>query len=218
MEYNKDTLCLFPFSQVYLSATKNGLPVRPCCHTRSHIRNHSTLGAFRGNHMSRIRSDLLNGIKTAHCQKCWDIEKIGGESYRKKELFYAEKENRDINDIIQRPKILNIEVNLSNKCNLKCLMCHSGASNQIGIEEGLKNSLTDQLELYNDLPGIAQDIKMIRFAGGEPFLHDQMYKILDYLIENNMSKNIELVFNTNGTVARNSFLNKQNFSKRSNFP
>ena len=207
MEYNKDTFCYYPFMHISMQADGT---IRSCCNAErlkedgKHIL-YDIDKAFNSEHMNRIRSDLLNGIRAPECKKCWDHEKFGATSMRQIMLSAYDKDFDKIN--IDKPKIQYLDVNLSNKCNLKCLMCFPNRSNQIAIEMGHKNPNLE-FPLYDKIGEFSPHLRRIRFTGGEPLLHDDMYKIVDYLIENNYSKNIYIKYNTNATVTRDDFFDK----------
>ena len=44
---------------------------------------------------------------------------------------------------------------------------------------------------------VAPHLIEVYFAGGEPFVQDGHYKLLEYLIDNGYAKNISLSYNTN---------------------
>ena len=158
--------------------------------------------AWNSDHLKRIRSDLLSGIEAPECSNCFNTEKLGKKSLRQSTFEKAWTSSIDINN----PKIKFVDVRFSNECNLKCLSCHSSKSNQIGLEEGLTHP-TKTLDIYNSLTDIASDLEEINFSGGEPLLHKDMYRLLDYLIVNGYSKNIRLKFSTNSTIFKEEFIN-----------
>ena len=207
MEYNKDTLCLFPFSHV--SPQQHG-PIRQCCIGNDILDNDGNVilydvhKAFNSNHMNRIRSDLSSGIKAKECNYCWSVEKSGGMSMRQG-TFYRNWAN-DVN--FDDPKIRCLDIRFSNVCNIKCLSCNPEKSNQIGIEEGVDNPTKILDSIYTSLIKLAPDIREINFLGGEPMIHKEMYNSLDYLIENGYSHNISLKYSTNVTVLKDEFIEK----------
>ena len=206
-EQNKDTFCYYPFMHISMQADGS---LRSCCNAAKLEENGSPIlydvdKAFNSDHMNRIRSDLLNGIKAPECKKCWDHEKFNAKSMR--QIMLSVYNNSNFSVDILTPNIQYMDINLSNKCNLKCMMCFPTRSNQIGIEMGYNNPYME-FPLYDKVTEIAHNLRRIRFTGGEPLLHDDMYNILDYLIDNDYSKNIYLKYNTNATVTRDDFFDK----------
>ncbi len=99
-----------------------------------------------------------------------------------------------------------MEMELSNLCNLECLMCNGDLSSRIRRNRDklppLPPAYTDQFvdELVEFLPHLRE----LRFNGGEPFLHKMVYKILDKVIEHN--PNLMITMATNGTVVSTAVL------------
>jgi molybdenum cofactor biosynthesis enzyme MoaA len=116
-----------------------------------------------------------------------------------------------------------IEIKINNLCNLKCRMCNPLDSTQwkdweqveeFYAEEGnylvdavRKLGLTrapyiglfeDSAEFWENLEKLLPYFRRVEFAGGEPLMDPNHYKILDLLATN--GKNIELKYATNGTV------------------
>lgn len=94
------------------------------------------------------------------------------------------------------PSLLELEV--SNKCNLECVMCHpdrsSGLAKKLGLPlmEPYDDSFRQELKEY--IPHLTQ----IRFNGGEPLLHDMFYDICEDISKLNPDCVIGLT--TNGSV------------------
>lgn len=53
---------------------------------------------------------------------------------------------------------------------------------------------------WNELSDILPSITKIEFFGGEPLLIEQHYKILEECVEKDLAKNIEVCYNTNGSI------------------
>ena len=116
-----------------------------------------------------------------------------------------------------------MEIKLNNLCNLKCRMCHpmdSTAWNDwMQVEEFYikeKNFLPNKIQKLNlvkkpfldsfndtdnwwaDFEKLLPYFRRVEFAGGEPLMDPQHYKILDMLKPH--GKNIEIKYATNGTT------------------
>jgi hypothetical protein len=116
-----------------------------------------------------------------------------------------------------------IEIKINNLCNLKCRMCNPLDSTQwkdweqveqFYEEEGnylvdavRKLGLTrapyiglfeDSAEFWDNLEKLLPYFRRVEFAGGEPLMDPNHYKILDLLATH--GENIELKYATNGTV------------------
>jgi sulfatase maturation enzyme AslB (radical SAM superfamily) len=116
-----------------------------------------------------------------------------------------------------------MEIKLNNLCNLKCRMCHPMDSTSWNdwdqVEEFYKKEnnylvpVIDKLGLkrnkylcpfedtdnwWNSFENLLPHFRRVEFAGGEPLMDPQHYKILDMLKP--YAKNIEIKYATNGTT------------------
>jgi organic radical activating enzyme len=169
--------------------------------------------------MQILRRDFLYGHKPATCQRCWDEEAAGRTSKRinskirlKEYVGQIEFHNLDPN------QLWFIDLKLGNICNLKCRICGSWSSSKWAKEEidyvpGIdrKTHLAykflqdgawprETKVFWDNLKTLLPNIKYFEFTGGEPFLIEQHFELLRYAVEQDYSKNIEIHYNTNGTV------------------
>ena len=129
-----------------------------------------------------------------------------------------------LNDDYSMPfEMPTIEIKINNLCNLKCRMCNPLDSTQwkdwLEVEEFYKaedNYLVDAVrnlgltkapyvglfegrdDFWENLEKLLPYFRRVEFAGGEPLMDPNHYKILDLLAKN--GENIELKYATNGTV------------------
>ena len=193
--------CSAPF--VHLHIDKNG-DVLPCCGAQDrintlfgNINDKSIEEIYNGNVIKKFRNDLLNDVPSLACEGCYQIEKNGGESYRK----WFNKTYPVSNDEIN---IKYVDIRFSNFCNFKCRMCDGESSSSLKSEELKLNNITDTssiIEIDKDkvfdfFITNMDNIDKIYFAGGEPLIMDDHYKLLELLIQNNKT-NITLSYNTN---------------------
>jgi len=166
--------------------------------------------------LSSVRKDLENDIQHPACASCWKYEN-SNLGYSKRQRWSNNKVNisQDTNIDIEF-----VDLRLSNKCNLQCKMCYGGASDQIAK---LANELHEQ-GIYNDLYNTAAvstiadtrhllnlvleipNLKILRFAGGEPFIMPEVEEFLFKLVERGKT-NLDIEFITNCTSAKIKVLN-----------
>tara|TARA_B100001057_G_scaffold419891_1_gene439945 strand:+ start:3270 stop:4802 length:1533 start_codon:yes stop_codon:yes gene_type:complete len=145
------------------------------------------------------------------------------------DLFDAEASTKpDGTLVIKKAPVLEWDIRLGNLCNLRCRMCHPSESTQWYDEwfdtmfKGFKTDFTKvQLIKQNDKgkAKLKDDIygwygkanffdefddnsvgtKKIYFSGGEPTLVENMYDMLQKLIDSGMAKDMELEYNINLT-------------------
>jgi MoaA/NifB/PqqE/SkfB family radical SAM enzyme len=190
--------------------------ISPCCTFEEHNRRKKVdiqnkkpiLDAFNDPVIQQVRSDSVKGIRNISCNHCWRSEKLGRYSYRQNfiDRMVVRKNEDTIRNLINEDNVIK-ELNLSyldarmdNICNLKCRSCGVSYSHTWNSESK---------QLYNRDVGILKspysveeitphlsNIKKIYFAGGEPLISEDHYKILDFLIEKGKT-DTEIYYNTN---------------------
>ena len=215
-KYFKDTFCIAPWTEIHFGVSKE---VMPCCtYTRynpfGNLNDGTIEEIYNSENAKLLRYKLFNGEKAKECGSCWKQEKISkNESYRQfHNEFYGkyidkvlENTNEDFSLKSIEPKRLDIR--FDNKCNLKCRICNSTFSTswysdevKLGIKpkekvDVYKESISAETMMFivDSIPHVDE----IFFAGGEPLMQDNHYKILEAAIEMGYSKNIRLTYNTN---------------------
>lgn len=163
--------------------------------------------------IDQIKSDLLTGVKTSACQKCWNLEEHGLKSDRQVKNssldFYWD---RDIESIKQDAidgnlnDILMLKLFTSYTCNATCVSCGPGFSSswsqllhknntKIQLNSSYKFIDIDQLKTKVDF----KELKMLSFVGGEPLYEKKNFDLLEYLVESG-NTDIFLSMVTNGSV------------------
>jgi len=101
-----------------------------------------------------------------------------------------------------KKNITRIDFELSNQCNLNCIMCERDKSHKDGIYGD---------KFIDEIKPLLKNLEFANFIGGEPFIIEIYYKIWDLLIDN---PNCIILVQTNGTVINDRilyYLNKPNF-------
>ena len=203
---------------------------RPCClaideitradGSKYSLRENTLEEIYASEYMQDLRKDFLAGNKPATCQRCWDEEAAGRTSKRINSRIRLKEYYNSIDFQNTNPNQLwFIDLKLGNICNLKCRICGSWSSSKWAKEEiDYIPELVDrkthlaytylqdgawprESELFWDnLKTLLPNIKYFEFTGGEPFLIEQHFELLRYAVKHGYSKNIEIHYNTNGTV------------------
>lgn len=187
-----------------------------CCvsqeRTEYNIKTSSVASWWTSDFMSNIRQQFLNNEQPSACRSCFQEEQLGGTSLRQKsnkEYKIIEKYAEKIIKHFEYPAKLpiDIEFQLTNLCNLKCLMCNESDSSAILTENKILKisnydqkdfTLTDtQLQEIKTL--LESKPKMINFRGGEPMMVPQIKKLLEWAVEQNLLTDTSLHLTTNGT-------------------
>lgn len=218
-EQNKNTWC---FNAEHALRLDNSYTGSSCCMMKSKHdhsdRNLTIMKMYDKPSLQKVRSDLNNGIKNAHCSLCWEEEEAGRDSKRVRD---NKKYLDDLNNGISHQGITSLELNLGNTCNIKCRTCNPNASSlwakefyDLYADKSHFKSHSDYAKtisiyhqyydedrpFWDDLESHLPNLRNMVFYGGEPFLSKKMWKILDNAVKKGYSKNIILEYNTNGTT------------------
>jgi MoaA/NifB/PqqE/SkfB family radical SAM enzyme len=221
-----EKICMLPWISIETSPIGTA---RPCClavdeitrsdGTKYSLRENTLEEIYHSEYMQNLRKEFLEGNKPETCRRCWDEEAAGRTSKRINSRIRLKEyyDNVDWNNL-NPDQLWFIDLKLGNICNLKCRICGSWSSSKWAKEEidyvpGIDRKthlahtyLKDgawprETEVFWDnLKTLLPNIKYFEFTGGEPFLIEQHFELLRYAVENDYAKNIEIHYNTNGTV------------------
>ncbi len=210
--------CILPWIHMYGDIRGN---YSLCCHTDNYFdRGQKQLGqdgesplkVWNDEAYKKKRLQFLQGEYPAECSVCYDIEKSGQDSHRnrannKYARYGVLQDKTGVDGSVKNPPVW-LDFRFGNLCNFKCRMCGPDASTSWFREKHLAafkaedkqvQSLdywTNNPEFWKDMEKIYKTIDTIYFAGGEPFVQDGMYKMLEFLIEHGKT-DIELQYNSN---------------------
>ena len=201
-------ICTLPW--MHLETTPLG-EFRPCCLAEESIPGYNILNgdtlesAFNSEYMDDLRLQFLDGQKPKTCAKCWVLESAGGTSKRM-------ISNRKFGINTSNKKLKFLDLKLGNICNLKCRICGSWSSSKWAHEEiqlghnkaqGWLNAgqwPRKKHNLWNEITQLLPDIEYFEFTGGEPFLIQEHFDILQKSVSLGTSKKQQIHYNTNGTT------------------
>lgn len=224
---NSKTFCMHPFTGL-ATREDGAIKVCCRSHPVGHITDSSLEEIWNNDKMQRIRRQVLNGERPPECTPCFDLEDQGVESLRQRHINGVIPESRinlydpPLQEVLPF-EIPTMELKLNNLCNLKCRMCHPGDStswNDWGeIKDFYKkennimyaivenhnlerkpflDKFEDNPNWWSSLEKLLPYFRRVEFAGGEPLMDPQHYRILDMLKP--YAKNIEIKYATNGTT------------------
>jgi MoaA/NifB/PqqE/SkfB family radical SAM enzyme len=225
MKLPHDQFCVLPW--ISLEASPIGT-VRPCCLADDEIVNNDghkfelATADFssiqNSNHMREIRSDFLAGQRSDTCRKCWNEEDAGRTSKRMHTLDRLKHVLRDDEWTTDAKPLMFLDLKLGNICNLKCRICGSWSSSQFATEEisflpraEQKSSHAYKMlragawpkeneHFWQQIDSVLSDIRYIEFTGGEPFMIDQHFDMLQGIVDRGIAGQVEIHYNTNGTL------------------
>ena len=225
MNIPHEKFCVLPW--VSLETSPIGT-VRPCCLTEEEIVDNngnkfnlnsaSFSNIQNSNYMQKLRQDFLEGKQPSACRKCWQEERAGRTSKRMhtldrlKHIVPEQSWSKDAKPLVF------LDLKLGNICNLKCRICGSWSSSAFAVEElanltpgeDRKSSYhytmlkqgawpKENPTFWNEIDQVIDQIRYIEFTGGEPFMIQEHFDMLQRLIDKGIAGNIEIHYNTNGT-------------------
>lgn len=134
--------------------------------------------------------------KIKGCDVCYNNEDKKTPSSR---IFYMTYKDVECKDL---PTMLDLD--FSNFCNLKCVMCNPARSSEWAKDIGQPISSISK-ELIDDLFSISDEVTEITIQGGEPSIMKEYEYYFDLLDSKNIIKNINLQVITNATNINNKF-------------
>jgi MoaA/NifB/PqqE/SkfB family radical SAM enzyme/SAM-dependent methyltransferase len=169
-----------------------------------------------------IRSAMARGEKPASCNACWKQEAKGGSSRR----LLINPVYRDLRGGLAVEKLAaegaatgyRLErkpdwfvLELGNVCNLKCRSCNPLSSSRVAADRvqvawtgqppptGGNGTWFKQIdELAEMIADAGHETSMLSLMGGEPFLIEQTWQLLEQLVERGVARGVYVGLSTNG--------------------
>jgi MoaA/NifB/PqqE/SkfB family radical SAM enzyme len=192
-----NNFCWRPFTSLHVDKWGN---FGPCCHYKSE----KIIPGIKFQDLHKnTRNYIKNKTLPVECNRsCVDLENIGVLATDR--ITYDGP--IDINLVKENKfNLLKIELSVDNICNLACVTCNSFHSNRwkaenkrMNIEDSIDIKYLD-VNLFKDV-AIWKNIQELTLYGGEPFYSKNTVNLINWLMENNLGNNIDLVFYTNGTI------------------
>jgi MoaA/NifB/PqqE/SkfB family radical SAM enzyme len=209
------TFCIYPW--IHLHAYPTG-EAYPCCHAEmgvgqvGHCKENTLAEIWQGKPMQRLRADMLSETPNAACTRCYEQEQSGFFSGRRS----ANKHHgHHIKKLESNPfEMTYWDIRFSNLCNLRCRSCgHIFSSSWYqdqaklagpewrGNNVPLNYAGQTETDMWEQLLPHIDYVEQIYFAGGEPLMMDEHYRILEEL-ERRGRFDVRLIYNTNFTQTR----------------
>lgn len=208
------TFCIMPW--IHLHTTPEGIAA-PCCIAEScstHVgmgnaHKQRLMDLVNSSKMKELRLDMLEGKKNSECDKCYQHEIAGVESYRQSvnNVYtngYDDVYNNTNDDgSLEKFNMRYYDIRFSNICNFKCRTCGQEYSSQ-WEQENLRNNVSyaqqfpknTNTEFLQDVIDQIPNVEVAYFAGGEPLITEEHYVLLEEMIRQNRT-DVVLRYNTN---------------------
>ena len=214
------TFCMYPW--IHLHAWPTGQAF-PCCHAKAgagqvgNCRTHTMKQIWNSDQLRKLRTDMLSETPNAACGRCYEQENSGffsgRQSANKHHGHHIDRVNKTHEDgHFDQFELTYWDVRFSNLCNLKCRSCGHIFSSQwyqdqakLELDQSWKekNSVLNyagrtETDMWEQLEPHLDYVEQIYFAGGEPLLMEEHYRILDELVKRKKF-DVRLTYNTNFT-------------------
>ena len=205
------TFCIYPW--IHLHAYPTG-EAYPCCHSEmkfpvGNCRTQTLEEIWKDSPMQQLRADMLSETSNPACGRCYEQEQSGFFSGRKSANKHHGHQIKKLDD---NPfEITYWDIRFSNLCNLKCRSCGHIFSSQwyqdqaklAGGDWKDRNQVLNyagrtETDMWEQLLPHMDYVEQIYFAGGEPLLMEEHYRILDELVRRERF-DVRLIYNTNFT-------------------
>jgi MoaA/NifB/PqqE/SkfB family radical SAM enzyme len=217
-----DKFCVLPW--VSLETSPIGT-VRPCCLAEQEIRDDSgdkfqldsaqLSDVQNSQYMRNLRHQFLLKAQPETCRKCWMEEDAGRTSKRMHTLDRLKHVIPNGDWTIDARPLMFLDLKLGNICNLKCRICGSWSSSQFAVEE-IRHSPPGQGDFHrvmlkkgawprenktfwDQIDVVLDQIRYIEFTGGEPFMIQEHFDMLQGIVDRGIAHDVEIHYNTNGT-------------------
>jgi len=207
METYKSVLCAAPFSSLFISKTT----AKPCCALSYDPANKLDINE----NISNVFDSANNKIRENFKQIGFNLDSIhhgcvncNSRTDLLQRIHYNEVTDDNI-DYINNPTLTYLHIDFNNICNLACRICDSNSSNLLIDESnlldennknGIRKIITFDSPLYKSIVDNISNIRYLRFSGGEPLLHEEVWALIETAYRLGYTKNMDFKVNTNGTI------------------
>ena len=210
---DSETFCILPW--MHLHSYPDGRAY-PCCfafeRTSVGDLNHESMEqVFNGEKMKKMRVNMLEGKKCKECVKCYDQEKSGFFSLRLSSNKHFGHNIPLVHNTLPDGKadfvIKYWDIRFSNLCNMACRSCGTWfSSNWYEDHKKITGSPPNHAkimkvgrstnDIWEQLLDQFDNVEQFYFAGGEPIIMEEHYRILKELDKRKMY-HVRLIYNTN---------------------
>ena len=212
--FNNSVFCLLPWLGINVDTNSRAYP---CCefkrdNSSENVKTHSIDEIWNSDSWKSIRKSMLNNQPVQGCQTCYFKEQAKQNSLRinfnrefSSEVRIVDQTHSDGG--LSTVDIKYWDIRYNNLCNFACRSCHPAAStswyqvhNSINPNSQLTIPLLEvannQDQIFEQISKNINTVSTIYFAGGEPSMIKNFYKILELLIEN-QRQDVKLRYNIN---------------------
>ena len=205
--------CMLPW--IHLHAFPDGRAY-PCCMSEYHmpignLKENTMKEVWNSKGLREMRVNMLNNKPSKECTRCYEQEKSGFVSVRHSSSqsfgkHIALVDNTLEDGTLEDFKIRYYDIRFSNVCNFRCRSCGSiFSSNWYNDAVKLHGPLghprimfagQHEEDMWEQMQEHIPHLDRIYFAGGEPLIMEEHYRLLNELVKRKMF-HVSLVYNSN---------------------
>ncbi len=203
--------CYAPYTSMFFSLHGKMAPCYATYGDNSDVYGASSIrdSWFRGG-FEKIRNEHRHCDFGSNCGFCNNlfVNRAYGSMLMQKYEHYAFSKSK-------YPVIMEFE--LSNRCNLECIMCDSNLSSSISKANHCETKPDNFYgeAFIEELREFIPYLRMAEFTGGDPFLIEVYYRIWDMIIE--LNPNCEILITTNANTMSDRIRNLMTRTKHLHF-
>ena len=226
-EFNLPNFCASPWNSFHEGP--EGL-VSTCCKTRQPIgwSNKQTYEEmYNSDHAKDVRATFLRGERHSQCKGCW-IQEVNGEPSLNRAHGNSMSDIDNLRELVantdadgtlhvQKPEWLDLL--WTSKCNFACLGCGPELSSTINNKYRKEFAILNDISVDQYYPRMtnwdnmgkhkvdyvlkhADTIRSIHLNGGEPWMQQETYELLEELLKRGLHKTIQVWSHTNGSITK----------------
>ena len=203
-------LCYAPWNNIFFNT--HGKAIVCCKNTKIILGTYpenSIHDIWFGEKIQILRDSISRNDLSMGCYKCH--EAIKQSNISSMTSIYYDKYGMMLKN--KYPRVMEFE--LSNHCNLACIMCSERVSSSIAKQKNLSSPIKSPYDsqFVNQLDEFIPHLHEAKFFGGEPFVIDIYYDIWEKIRQKN--HRIKILAQTNATILTDrvkNIINKGNFS------
>ena len=177
----QENYCRAAFKSLYIATEPNNqVRLSSCCINDTGLLT-SVIDFHNDDYLQKQRQQFLQGVRPAGCKLCWDKEDAGLVSRRMGQGVFLPAEGDPYTT-----QLFELNYNVSPLCNAKCITCNSSLSSSWAAEDEKFGQVQSNFRSFNqirhsdiDLNNIDfRHLRLAYFNGGEPFLSQDINKVL----------------------------------------
>lgn len=209
-----DYFCMIPW--IHLHGFPSG-DAYPCClgdmdYPIGNMKEQTLEEIYNGEQYRTMRKNMLSEQPSKECNKCYEQEQSGFFSMRNSSNKHF-GHHIDRIDATQEDgtdpefKLVYWDIRFSNLCNFRCRSCGDIFSSNWAKEKKQLGWLPKdapviqyagryKMDIWEQMEPHLPHLEQIYFAGGEPLIMEEHYRILKWLVDNERF-DVKLIYNTN---------------------